>query len=142
LDQPIWTNFGLFLFIAKMFKKLLYSLALFVTVVVIWQSELIGYLWLQGRGQFKVLWEARPIEEFLGSPDFPDSLKSKIRLIQEVRQFAIDSLGVNDSQNYKTLFDQKGKPILWVVTGCKPFAFEARAWSFPLFGSFAYKGFF
>jgi predicted aminopeptidase len=31
---------------------------------------------------------------------------------------------------------------MWVVTACKPFEFVAKEWSFPIVGSFPYKGFF
>jgi predicted aminopeptidase len=49
----------------------------------------------------------------------PGFLKQKLVLIQEIRRFAIDSLGINDSKNYTTVYDQQGKPVLWVVTACE-----------------------
>lgn len=75
-------------------------------------------------------------------PNFPDSLKAKLTLIAQVRKFAIDSLGLKDTKNYKTLYDQKGEELMWVVTACDPFAFKAKEWDFPIVGSVPYKGFF
>ena len=66
----------------------------------------------------------------------------KLLLIQEVRKFAIDSLGINDSENYKTVFNQKGKPILWVLMASKPYELNAYEWNYPILGSLGYRGYF
>jgi len=104
--------------------------------------SLIGYGLAQGWGQLRVVMEARPVEEFLNDPVFPDSLKKKLRLIDEIRAFAIDSLGLKDTDNYKTLYDQKGEEIMWVVTACEAFKLEPKQWSFPVVGTIPYKGYF
>lgn len=123
--------------------KWLLSVAIGVLAVVIcWQWDLLQYGLMQARGQAKILWEARPIEEVLADTTFPDSLKQKLQLIQEIRRFAEDSIGLNRSDNYTTFYDQKGKPILWVLTACPPYELKAYEWRFPLLGSFSYKGFF
>jgi predicted aminopeptidase len=49
---------------------------------------------------------------------------------------------LKDTKNYKTLFDQKGEEIMWVVTASEPFMLKAKEWKFPIVGSFPYKGFF
>lgn len=128
--------------ISLMWKKILGGLALLLLVLIIWQFELLMYGWGQAKGQLKIIWEARPIEEILQDPNVADSLKQKIELTQEIREFAIDSLGVNDSDSYKTVFDQKGKAVLWVVTACEPFSMEDKKWKFPVLGTFSYKGYF
>ncbi len=125
-----------------MIKKVLYSVLLIIALLVIWQYQLIWYGLGQAYGQFRIIYNARPLGEYLTDPTFPDSLKQKLILIQEIRKFAIDSLGINDSKNYTTVFDQKGKPVLWVVTASEPYALEAKEWKFPLLGSVSYKGFF
>lgn len=125
-----------------MIKKILAGLGGLLLLLLVWQYELVAYGIGQARGQLKVIWNARPVEEILEDPHMPDSLKQKIRLAQEVRDFAIDSLGVNDSDSYRTLYDQQGKPILWVVTACEPYSMNDKKWSFPILGEFSYKGFF
>jgi predicted aminopeptidase len=107
-----------------------------------WQRELIAYGWMQGKGQWRILREARPLTEILNDPQVADSLKQKILLVQEVRQFAIDSLGLKPSDSYNTLFDQQGKDVLWVLSAARPFAMESREWSFPVVGTVSYKGYF
>ena len=123
-------------------KMLGKGLLLLLGFLLVWYLYLIPYGIRQGLGQFEVLWNSRPIEEVLNDPSFPDSLKVKLRLVQEIREFSVDSLGINDSENYTTVYDQKGKPILWVVSASRPFELHAYLWDYPLLGGLGYKGFF
>lgn len=111
-----------------------------ISVAIYW--PLISYGVRQGIGQLEIIIKAKPTSEFLQDPAFPDSLKAKLRLIEEVRRFAIDSLGLKDTENYKTLYDQKNQEIMWVVQACEPFELKPKQWHFPIVGSVPYKGFF
>jgi predicted aminopeptidase len=128
--------------IRKVVKRSLVVIAaaLVITVAAFW--ELVSYASRQGYGQLSIIWKARPVDEFLMDPDFPDSLKERLQLIDTVRQYAIDSLGLRDTENYKTLYDQQGKEIMWVVMACKPFELIPKEWKFPIVGAMPYKGFF
>jgi predicted aminopeptidase len=123
-------------------KKIVWVIVLLLAAVLIYYRDLIGYGWMQGKGQLSILWEARPIEEFLDDSSFPDSLKVKLRLVQEIRTFAVDSLGISPSDNYTTMYNQQGENLLWTVTAAEPFALVPYRWKFPLLGSFPYKGYF
>jgi predicted aminopeptidase len=105
-------------------------------------SHLILYGLAQGKGQLHVLLAARPVEDVLRDPAFPDSLKRKLVLIQEIKKFAVDSLGLRNSENYTSMYDQKDRPVLWTVTASDPFQMHAYEWYFPFLGSVSYKGFF
>ncbi len=124
------------------FRYTFFGFLLLLMVLLLWQYRLVEYGISQAQGQLRVVWNARPLEEYLSDPAFPDSLKAKLLLIQEIRRFAVDSLGINPSDNYTTVYNQGGKPILWVVTATPPYKLEAEEWRFPLIGSFSYKGFF
>lgn len=128
--------------IRKVLKRIGLGLLAVVIVLCIIYGDLIMYGFRQGKGQLTIIWNARPVEEFMSDPAFPDSLKQKLELIGEVRKFAIDSLGLKDTENYKTLFDQKGEEIMWVVMASEPFRLKAKEWKFPVVGSVPYKGFF
>lgn len=94
----------------------------------------------QGAGQAEVLWNAEEIEELLANPNFHDSVKQKFKYIAEVKEFSEEHLGLTQTENYSTYYDQKGEPILWVVTASPEFEIKAYEWSFPIAGSFPYKG--
>ncbi|MBL7849551.1 MAG: aminopeptidase [Cyclobacteriaceae bacterium] len=125
-----------------MLKRFLLVFSILLLGALIYYWPLITYGIGQGLGQLKIIREARPVEEFLQDPAFPDSLKSRLRLIQQARRYAIDSLGLNDTENYTTLYDQKGKELMWVVIACEPFRLVEKRWDFPVIGSVPYKGFF
>jgi predicted aminopeptidase len=125
-----------------MVKKILWLALLVVAVLCIYYWPLIVYGAGQGLGQLKIIREARPVEEFLQDPAFPDSLKEKLRLIGRARKFAIDSLGLTDTDNYKTMYDQHGQELMWVVLACEPFRLKEKRWDFPVIGSVPYKGYF
>ena len=126
----------------RLIKRSLVGLviALVILIVIFW--DLISYGASQGYGQFRIIWNARPVEEFLSDPEFPDSLKARLNLIAEVRKYSIDSLGLKDTENYKTMYDQKGKEVMWVVMASERFRLKPKEWVFPIIGAVPYKGFF
>lgn len=125
-----------------MSKRIFASILLLVSVYLIYHHKSVGYGLIQAKGQAEVLWNAVPIKKLMEDPNFPDSVKEKIRFISTVRNYAQTELGLKESENYTTFYDQKNKPILWVVTASPEFEIEAYEWDFPIAGSFAYKGFF
>ncbi len=125
-----------------MTKKIALGLFAVLVLFLIWQHELVGYGLMQARGQLRILTNTRPVAEILTDPTVPDSVKQKVTLIQEIKQFGVDSLGLNPSESYTSFYDQRGKPILWVITAAQPYSLVAQEWNFPVIGTFSYKGFF
>jgi len=125
-------------FLSRTVEIIFILLFLFATIF----HELVSYGINQGIGQLSIVWNARPIEDVMNDPAVADSVKSKLRLVEEVKKFAVDSLGLAVSKNYTTLYDQHGNPILWVLTGSEKYMFKPVEWWFPVVGSVSYKGFF
>jgi predicted aminopeptidase len=128
------------------FKKFIkyFFLVFFIIFVgfIAFNFDTAVYGFRQAKGQLKIIFNTRPVADVMADKTFPDSLKKRIELIQEIKQFAVDSLGLNPSENYTTFYDQHGKPILWVMTACEPFELKAKKWHFPIVGTFSYKGHF
>ncbi len=123
-------------------RKILYSFLLLLLILSVWNYKLLSYGISQGYGQLSIVWNTRPVEEVLKDETIADSIKQKMELIEEIKKFAFDSLGIKRNENYTSFYDQKGKPILWVVTACPPYEMKAHEWQFPILGSFSYKGYF
>jgi len=141
--KPETCNF--FTNLKKALRYTLYILLVGFSCLVIWAVlnwTLVAYGWGQLKGQMHIIRNVRPLEEVLLDNDFPDSLKAKIRFIDVIAKYASDSLGLKRSENYTTLYDQKNKPILWVITASERYKLNAYQWKFPVLGSVSYKGFF
>lgn len=113
--------------------------------MIVWglfNLSLVTYGWDQLKGQMHIINNSRPLEEVLNDKEIPDSLKAKIRFIDVIAKYASDSLGLKRSENYTTLYDQKNKPILWVITASERYKLNAYQWKFPFLGNVSYKGFF
>ena len=126
----------------SLLKKFLIGFFLLLLIFILVNLELVRYGISQGLGQLEIVNNARPNAEVLADQEFPDSLKVNLRLVDEIKQFAFDSLGINFSKNYSKVYDQKGRELMFVVTACLPYKLEPKEWTFPLIGSFSYKGFF
>ena len=118
------------------------SVSLIILLLVVFNIELIGYGIAQARGQIEIIVNAEPVEAYLDDPNTPDSLKQKLLLVQKIRAFAMNELSLKNSKNYTTLYDQKGKELMFVVSASPPFELKPYKWHFPIIGSFSYKGFF
>ncbi len=104
--------------------------------------ELAIYGCSQLKGQLDVVWNTRPVAEVLNDPLIPDSVRQKLKLIEQIKLFAVDSLGIHPSESYTTYYDQQKRPTLWVLTASEPYQIKAYEWYFPILGSVSYKGFF
>ena len=125
-----------------MLNKILKIFTFFFAVALLYNCNVIWYGIQQGRGQLKIVRNAKHLDEFLGDETYPDSLKYKIKLVKEIKQFAFDSLGINFTKNYSKMYNQEGKPGMYVVTACDAFALKSYQWKSPILGSFSYKGYF
>ncbi|ANQ50519.1 aminopeptidase [Flammeovirga sp. MY04] len=125
-----------------MIKKIFLGILFFLLLFLGYYHEEALYGIRQGKGQLQIIFDAKPLSSYLEDPEISEKQKAKIHLIQEIRQFTIDSLGLDYTESYTKMYDQKGEPILWNVTACKPFELTPKRWSFPIAGSFPYKGYF
>ncbi|MEQ8240173.1 MAG: aminopeptidase [Cyclobacteriaceae bacterium] len=125
-----------------MLKKIVISFIFIISMLVIWQWPLLIYGIQQGKGQLNVIIKAKPIKYFLEDENFPDSLKAKLIIAQKARTFAIQKLGLKNSDNYTKMYNQKGEVLLWNLSACAPYQLQPYQWSFPFLGEMPYKGFF
>ncbi len=126
----------------KFLKWFFISVLLLLVLTALIFHKTVYYGFVQARGQLGIIFHTQPVERVLNDPDFPDSLKNKIKLIEDVKNFAGNYLGLKAGKNYTTFYKQKTENLMWVLTACKAYRLEAYEWSFPILGTFTYKGFF
>lgn len=129
----------------KAFKYIFRLLLVLIGLIIIWglwNRKLVSYGWMQLKGQLNIVYASVPVDQVLNDPLVNDSTKARLNFLNSVRRFAIDSLGLKDSKNYTTYFDQHSKPLLWVLTASEPYQLKAYHWKFPVVGEVSYKGYF
>jgi len=124
------------------FRKILLLVLALLAIFMILKWDLLRYGWQQAVGQFSIMYKAQPLDSFLESPSYPDSLKAKIELVKSVKSFAKTELGFSSKDQYQKMYDQEGKELMWVVTAASPYRLENYEWKFPVLGKVSYKGFF
>lgn len=102
----------------------------------------MSYILSQGYGQVKLLAARRPLESVLADPTVSESIKGRLRLVQEVCKFAEKELGLKAGKSYRSFVEMPGEVVAYVVSGSPKDRLEPYLWRFPLLGSFPYKGFF
>jgi predicted aminopeptidase len=85
---------------------------------------------------------AEPVEEVLKSDKLTDEQKRKIRLTQEVKNFAYEKLKLKKSNNYSKYVDLKRPYVVYNVTASEKWKFEPYLWGFPIIGKAPYIGFY
>lgn len=100
------------------------------------------YLIYQAQGQLSLLMGTEPLEMFAGKKTLTEKERDNIQLISRIKNYSVDSLGYKPTGNFTTLYDQRNKPVLWVITASEPYALIPYEWKFPVVGRVSYKGFF
>ena len=102
-------------------------------------SVYIGKLAL---GEARILWGSIPIEQALEEEDLRHEEREKLKLVQEVREFARDKIGLNLDGSYGHFYRVRGDTLIYLVTACPKDSLDAHTWRFPIVGEVEYKGFF
>lgn len=101
------------------------------------------YLLNQGYNLLKYNFSAVPLEQVYNNPKTDQKIKDRIKLVFEIREFAIKNLGLKQNNTYTKYVQLNDKNYLVnVVVGSKPDKLQAYQWKFPFFGAFPYKGFY
>jgi len=92
------------------------------------------YTFKQGITLLGYLNSAVPLEK-IDNEDF-------IRLVKEIRAFAMDELGLKESRNYTRFVKLDRNYLAAVVSASAKDSFRRHEWNFPVVGRMPYKGFF
>ncbi len=100
-----------------------------------------GYVLRAAYEQGKIIYARKPIEDALESAETSEEEKEKLRVVVAAREFS-KTLGLDPKNTFTSFARVDRYPLLWVVAGSKPDAFELYTWWFPIVGRTPYKGFF
>ena len=102
----------------------------------------LGYLWHVAVGQVSILARQHPVEDVLQDEHLTPQEQQKVRLILDVRGFAISQLGLHASKSYTTFVRLNRPYVSYNLSAAPPDALTPYVWRFPFLGRTPYKGFF
>ena len=128
--------------LTKMSKKVWIRFLLLLTVLFLLFSGSNCYLIKQA--SFILYYNNKAVNTEKIVKDSATDLKTKkfLNLVNEIRQYAVDSVGLKRNSNYTRYVKTDRNYLVDVVSACDPVSFEKYQWHFPFFGSVPYKGFF
>jgi len=102
----------------------------------------LGYLAQAAHGQLQLMRTRRPIQQVIADPGSSDSLKAKLMLVEDARNFAVSDLKLPENRSYR-LYGDLGRPYaVWNVVAAPEFSVTPLHWCFPFTGCISYRGYF
>lgn len=102
----------------------------------------LGYYVQAVQGQYSLLFDAKPIDNWLADPNVDAKLKGRLAKVQEIRRFAAEELGLPDNGSYKNYTDLKRSYVLWNVVATPELSMKPTQWCFPIAGCVNYRGYY
>jgi predicted aminopeptidase len=100
------------------------------------------YTLKQGGIMLGYLSRAVPLESLAAGPDASAEDARFVSLVTDIRRFAVEELGLNETKNYTRYVDIDRDYLAAVVSASAKDSFKRYEWRFPIVGSVPYKGFF
>jgi len=100
------------------------------------------YIIKQGNALFEHRSRALPVAELLLQPDLPTETRTFLVLVEDIRRFGTEVIGLAPTENYTTYIAWDKDYLLKVVNASEELSFKKHTWWFPFFGSAPYLGFF
>ena len=130
----------------------------------------LPYYWQAVTGQLSLLSKRVPIEAVIEDPETNEETREALSRVLEIRQFAVDELGLPDNRSYATYVNLDGNgagsesigggsestgadsetgnarqgrsSAVWTVVAAEEFSIDPRTWCFPFAGCVSYRGYF
>lgn len=118
------------------------NLFLLSSLLLLMSGCSVGYLVKSAYSQADLLRKRVPIEEAIKDPKTTPDQKRKLELVEEVRRFAENDLGLAKTKNYTSFVQLKAPYVTWVVQASERSELKHYLWRYPLVGSMPYRGYF
>ncbi len=121
-----------------------------VRVTVLWVGTLVmlgcgpdlGYLPSLAIGQLDFILSATDIDDAVANSDLSERETAKLRLIQDVRAYAVDVMGLSAGNSFTTFYDNRDGRRVFNVSASPMDRLDPVTWTFPIVGTIPYLGYF
>ena len=102
----------------------------------------LGYLAESVGGHFALMRQAKPVDDWLANPSTSPKLRERLQLARQIRDFAVNQLGLPDNASYRRYADLHRPAAVWNVVAAPELSLTLKTWCYPVMGCVAYRGFF
>lgn len=114
-----------------------------VGAAVLLSAAVAGSYYFQAiAGHARLMLAGTPIEQVVRRPGTDERLRERLRLVQEIRAFATNELGLPDNESYREYAALDRDHLVWSVTAVPEFALTPRQWCYPVIGCQSYRSYF
>lgn len=111
-------------------------------IVLLGASTSACYELQAGAGEAAVLWRREPIAKVIADPHTPARLRTELREVTAIRDYASRDLGLPDNGSYRSYVALHRRYVVWNVFAAPRFSLRPKRWCYPFVGCMAYRGYF
>jgi predicted aminopeptidase len=100
------------------------------------------YLTTQGASFLSMQFSAKSTEKLLQDTDLPEETRSFLNLVNGIKAFGQDELGLAAGKNYTTYVSLDRSWVALVVQAAPELSLDPWLWNYPVVGRLPYKGFY
>jgi predicted aminopeptidase len=90
----------------------------------------------------RILAARQPIDALVARRSAPDSVRRKLRLVLDARQFARSQVGLKTGESFTTYSDVGRDTLLLLLSAAYRDTLRPYVWRFPIVGQLPYRGYF
>jgi predicted aminopeptidase len=102
----------------------------------------LGYYRQSVGGHLELMSRAKPVDDWLARGDTPPTLKQRLVLSKQVREFSVQVLKLPDNPSYRAYADLQRAAAVWNVVAAPPLSLNLKTWCYPVTGCVGYRGYF
>lgn len=104
--------------------------------------SVVGHWGQAAGGHLGIMRAARPVPVWLADPATPADLAERLRLSQQMRDFATQHLALPDNNSYRRYADLHRSAVVWNIVAAPEYGFVLKTWCYPIMGCAGYQGWF
>lgn len=102
----------------------------------------LSYYAQSAKGQLEVLQNRQPIDTLIKNNDLPPDTLAQLALVGQIRDFAINELGLPDNNSYLDYVDLERDFVVWNVFATPELSLQSQQWCYLIVGCLNYRGYF
>ncbi|MES2758374.1 MAG: aminopeptidase [Pseudomonadota bacterium] len=102
----------------------------------------INYYSQAAHGQITLLSDSRPVDDWLSDPATNPKLRTRLATARQIRQYAVEHLGLPDNGSYKNYTALSRPFVVWNVVATPELSLSPLQWCFPVAGCVNYRGYY